>query len=130
MKKTEKMYIALLIFVVVLFIVMFIARRAPAEVHGNVQFGYIEEIDAFEAEINIQYTPIHFFTLYGGISVLMEFHYPYRDTYIIGTKINITEHLYVDLYHHCVHPVYSYAEQFYDKFAGGNKTRMAFGIQW
>ncbi len=105
------------------------------EMHGNVQFGYVPEIESFETEINLQFLPWYWLQVYGGISVLMEHNkgmsfYPYQDTYIFGTKINITKLLYIDIYHHCVHPVYSYSGQFYDKFAGGNKTRLNIGIEW
>lgn len=135
MRETERLFIYVLIVIAVFSLVMLIALRAPAEVHGNVQLGYITELDTFEAEINIQYSPWYFFTLYGGVNVLMEYYdgmsySPYSDRYTIGTKINLTEHLYFDLYHHCVHPVYSYAEQFYDKFAGGNKTKISMGVEW
>ncbi len=136
MKRFEKICLVVLIFLVVFTFGMITAFKAEgAEIHGNVQFGYVEEVELFEAEINVQFVPWHWMTLYGGISVLVEHSEklsfsPYRDTYIVGAKINITENLYVDLYRHYIRPAYSYVGQFYDKFAGGIKTRFVVGIEW
>ena len=105
------------------------------KIHGNTQIGYIPEIEGFEAEINLQYIPWKFLELFAGISVLMDANErnkfsPYRDTYLVEVKINITDNIYISAYHHCVHAVWSNEEQFYDKYAGGNKTRFAVGLQW
>ena len=105
------------------------------EIHGNTQIGYIPEIEGYEAEINLQYIPWKFLELSVGISILMDasnrntFN-PYRDTYSIQAKLNITDVIYISAYHHCVHPVWSTEEQFWDKFEGGNKTLFAIGLNW
>ena len=136
MKRFEKICLVVLIFLVIFTLEMMIAFKAEgAEIHGNAQFGYVEEVELFEAEINVQFVPWHWMTLYGGISVLVErseklSFFSYRDIYIVGTKINITKDLYVDLYRHYIRPAYSHEGQFYDKFASGIRTRFAVGIEW
>ena len=119
-----------------LFLVMGFVMAEGAEIHGNMQFGYIVEIEGFEAEINIQYLPWRWLEFYTGINVLMEsagdgFFYPFNDRYTFGVKANITENLYIDGYHHCSHWVSSTAHRaYYDRFTGGNKTRISIGIEW
>ena len=137
MKKSEKIWLLMLIFLAVFsFCMLIVFEVQGAEIHGNVQVGYVPEVESFEAEINLQFIPWHWVSLYGGISVLMEHREemkfsPYRNVYITGAKVNIIENLYVDLYHHCAHMViYDYKNQFYDKFADGNKTRISVGIEW
>ena len=136
-RRLRAVIISCIIFAV-LFPVMLVcgSRLEGAEIHGNMQFGYIVEIEGFEAEINVQYLPWHWLTFYAGINVLMEYSgdgsfYPFNDRYSVGAKINITENLYIDVYHHCSHPVSSTAHKiYYDRFTGGNKTRFAVGIEW
>ncbi len=133
-----KMIIIILIILAVFSFVWSMAafRVEGAEIHGNMQFGYIPELEGFEAEINVQFLPWYWLELYAGINVLMEYSgqrtsfYPFNDRYSVGVKANITDFLYVDIYHHCAHPVYSEYNVFYDRFAGGNKTSMSIGIEW
>ena len=137
MKKSEKIFLILLVLLTIFSFLMLIALSIEgAEIHGNFQFGYIEEIESFETEINIQFLLWRWLTLYGGINVLME-HYeklkfhPYRNVYITGVKMNITENLYIDLYSHCAHMViYDYRNQFYDRLNDGNKNKISIGIEW
>lgn len=133
----RKSILVILAFIAVFsFCMLTVLEIQGAEIHGNAQFGYIEEIESFEAEINLQFVPYHWITFYGGINVLMEYYEdisfcPYRDTYIAGTKINFTKNIYADLYHSCTHSVYSNSKQFYDKFTQtGTKTMISVGIEW
>ena len=91
----------ILLFLLLFFVMGFVIAES-AEIHGNMQIGYIPEIKGFETEINVQYLPWSFLTLYAGINVLMEASdhgtfYPYNDMYNVGVKINMTDHLYLDL---------------------------------
>ena len=102
---------------------------------GNLEVGYVPEIESFETQINLEYTPWKWVTLYAGIDVLMK-HYqglsfmPYRDTYIVGATFFVTPSLYFDLYHHCAHMVWSGdLDLFYENFGQGNKTKISLGIK-
>lgn len=138
MRSYEKLVIIVLaLFAVFAFVYAFVLNGAEAaEIHGNAQVGYVPEVESFEAEIHLQYLPWSWLSFYGGMSILMEYHErskfsPYRNVYIVGTKVNLTENLYVDLYHHCAHLViYDYEKQFYDEFGDGNKTKISVGIGW
>ncbi len=56
MKKSDKICIILLILLAVFSLFMIVALSIEgAEIHGNAQFGYIKEIESFEAEINLQF---------------------------------------------------------------------------
>ena len=134
MFKLQKVLFILIIFVILIFVG--IKAECSDKLHGNVQFGFVPDVLSFEAEINLQYTPRSWIEFYAGISVLMKYgnlisYAPYRDTYIIGAKFNITNMIYFDLYHHCVHGVWSISDEFFwDNYSGGSKTRLAVGLEW
>ena len=110
-----------------------------AEFHGNVQFGYIEEPSSFETQLNVRAHLLTWLELYTGIEVAMVrahgvYFYPYRNRYHIGMALNLTDFLYIDLYHHCIHTVYSTYDLFIATHAPSlialNKTMISVGLKW
>ena len=129
----------LLIAAIACLMFVFPAALFAGELHGNLQYGYVPEVEGFEVQINLHYLPFRWLDLYGGFSTLMDFggvgysgmtFYPYRDTYTIGLTLKVGKVVYLNLDHSCTHPVYSFPEQFYDKFEGGNRTTYAVGLRW
>ena len=123
-----------------LVVFMFVVTMGIAvEFHGNVELGYIPEVDSFEAELEVYYLPWEWLNLRVGVNILMLksdnglLFNPYRDTYSIGAMINFTENIYFDLSHLCAHPVYSNTWgtlKYWDDSFAGNKTKIAIGLKW
>jgi len=74
-------------------------------------------------------------TLYGGVEVLMDAlgeglsFCPYSDRYSVGAVINVSI-FYAGVEHYCIHPVWSYREQFYGHWYVENCTKIMAGIAW
>jgi hypothetical protein len=122
-----------------LFLFFILSAPVYADFHGNASIGYVPELKGIATEINLNYLPWRWLDLSTGIEVLADYNgignsglsfCPYRDTYWLAGKINIKEHIYIKFYHSCTHPVFSYSEQFWDKFEGGNRTTYSIGVQW
>ena len=116
-----------------------LAETGCTGIHGKFEVGYVPELEGWETEIELNYFPWRFLRIRGGVEVLMDAgglgnagisFQPYRSTYFVGARLNLTKVLFVEMDHSCTHPVYSSYEQFYDKFEGGNRTVYAVGIQW
>jgi len=132
MNRFEKAVIIFCI-LIALFSIAMLARGD--EVHGNFEIGWVKNIESIEVELHLEYYPLSFWCIYGGFETLVEYYTlfqycPYRITYVAGTKLNLTKNLYLDVYHHCIHPVYSYQSQFNKYFMTGSKTEFAIGIEW
>lgn len=120
------------LFLIILFIV--IINYGFTEIHGNLEMGYIPEIQGYSLNLILSYD-FWQITLYGGYETLADHNNllsfnPYRETYIIGFKLDLIDNIYFKTEHSCTHAVYSYKEQFYDKYAGGNRTDIKIGIKW
>lgn len=128
----EKLIIIICI-LITLFCIAMLARGD--EVHGNLEIGWVKDIESIEVELHFEYYPLSFWCIYGGFETLVEYYTlfqycPYRIIYETGSKLNLTEHIYIDVFHSCTHPVYSYQSQFDDHFMEGSKTEFAIGIEW
>jgi hypothetical protein len=146
MKISDRLFIIILItlFLIVLLELVLPLRSHAGEtrctgIHGEFEVGYVPEIEGWETCIELNYFPWTFLRIRGGVEVLMDAgglgnagisFQPYRSTYFVDARLNLTKVLFIEMNHSCTHPVYSSYEQFYDKFEGGNRTVYAFGIQW
>ncbi len=122
----------------VLVFMFVVTMGAAAEFHGNIEMGYVPEVESFEAELNVHYLPWGWLDLSAGVVVLMKkdgeglFFNPYRDTYSVGATINFTENIYGALSHLCAHPVVSnsWTLDYWDSSFAGNKTKISIGLKW
>jgi len=135
----------LLIIVVLIVIFMFwtLFNNAHAgEIHGQCLFGYITETNrSYQVELGLEYdfNLLSFPVAIGG-SYLTQMEFagnnnirfaPYNEQYRFFTEINPFEIFVIKYQHVCVHPVYSYEEQFVEHFEErGNKTVISAGIKW
>lgn len=122
------------IYLISILLILFIPYIISADVHGKVEFGYVSEIEGFESIIEIEYRPLDFISIYGGINTLMIYggdlrFRPYQDIYSIGLQL-IYKQLYFDMRHSCTHQVISGTERSHDKRQTGNKTKYSIGIIW
>lgn len=112
------------------------------EIHGNVGVGHTHGVfndatyNSLMSEINLQVIPWKWFMIYGGVDILFEYgqnivFVPYRGVFTIGTKVNLTENLYVNLEHYCEHSIYANDKQFDKMFMlGVESTYASVGIEW
>jgi len=109
------------------------------DVGADLGFGWLTEWESYivTADVALYINPDGKIggTLYGGVEVLMGAlgeglsFCPYSDRYSVGAVINVSI-FYAGVEHYCIHPVWSYQEQFDKHWYVENCTKIMAGISW